>query len=138
MITSFVFTLNRNDINYATIPGARRATVVLHEIIISNNAIVLCVSFLAQTNAWLLNDRLMTRARADCYSGIEDMECQNNNASTIFYNKTCMAIGTVCSSFGYNSKDGNITHCFHKEDDNNATALRDLYTRVLSSEEYFR
>ncbi|KAI4484192.1 hypothetical protein M0804_007648 [Polistes exclamans] len=69
----------------------------------------------------------------DCYSGIQDLECQSNNTTTIFYNRTCTPINTVCQKFGY--EYGNITHCL--KDDNNATAFRHLYKRVLSSEEYF-
>ena len=62
------------------------------------------------------------------------MDCQESDNSTIFYNKSCMAISTVCSSFGFYD-GGNVTHCFDHE---NVTALRNLYTRVLSSEQYFR
>lgn len=69
----------------------------------------------------------------DCYSGLQDKECQEANATTIFYNKTCTAITTVCASFGFQD-GGNATHCFHG---NNSTAVRYIYTRVLSSEEYF-
>ncbi|XP_051158286.1 sodium- and chloride-dependent glycine transporter 1-like [Leptopilina boulardi] len=68
----------------------------------------------------------------ECYSGLQDMDCQKNDSSTIFYKKSCMSISTVCSSFGFNG--GNVTHCFNGE---NATALRHLYKRVLSSEQYF-
>lgn len=83
---------------------------------------------------WTLLLTLMSE-RTDCYSGEEDIKCQNNNASTIFYNKTCMAIDEVCSSFGFES--GNITHCYNITN-GQSEALRYLYKRVLSSEEYFR
>lgn len=63
------------------------------------------------------------------------MECQNTDKSSIFYNKSCMAIKTVCSSFGYDGCDDNTTHCFFNDE---PKLLSDLYKRVLSSEEYFR
>ncbi|KAF7388601.1 hypothetical protein HZH68_012543 [Vespula germanica] len=68
----------------------------------------------------------------NCYSGIQNLECQNQNNMTIFYNRTCMAINEVCQKFDY--KFGNITHCIR---DDNVIAHRHLYKRVLSSEEYF-
>ncbi|XP_076758386.1 sodium- and chloride-dependent glycine transporter 2 isoform X2 [Xylocopa sonorina] len=69
----------------------------------------------------------------DCYSGLQEMGCQTDDPRTIFYNRTCMLAKEFCASFGY--QDGNVTHCF--DDDGRALALRQLYTRVLSSEEYF-
>ncbi|XP_015606376.1 sodium- and chloride-dependent GABA transporter 2 [Cephus cinctus] len=69
----------------------------------------------------------------DCYSGLQDKDCQANDSTTIFYNKTCTAITAVCESYGY-ADGGNSTHCFQG---NNATAIRYIYTRILSSEEYF-
>lgn len=71
----------------------------------------------------------------NCYSGLQDLECQKNNSLQIFYNKTCMSISTVCSSFGMDIAVNDTSHCV----DSNHTkkALRHLYTRVLSSEEYF-
>ncbi|XP_018349316.1 PREDICTED: sodium- and chloride-dependent betaine transporter-like [Trachymyrmex septentrionalis] len=68
----------------------------------------------------------------NCYSNLQAEECKTIN-STIFYNKTCIAIQTVCSSLGYDNNNG--THCLSPK---NATAFVDLYQRVLSSEEYFR
>ncbi|XP_012282987.1 sodium- and chloride-dependent GABA transporter 2 [Orussus abietinus] len=69
----------------------------------------------------------------DCYSGLEEMECQKVDSETIFYNRTCMAVATVCSNFGF-ADGGNGTYCFNGT---TATDIRSLYTRVLSSEEYF-
>ncbi|CAL1676905.1 unnamed protein product [Lasius platythorax] len=72
----------------------------------------------------------------DCYSGLQDIECQKNTTSnSIFYNKSCVAIQTVCSNFGYNH-GGNTTHCFKSNGE--AKAFGDIYNRTLSSEEYFR
>ncbi|XP_066582495.1 sodium-dependent proline transporter-like isoform X2 [Prorops nasuta] len=69
----------------------------------------------------------------NCYSGLRDMECQSENNLTIFFNKSCNLIHDVCAGFGFQD-GGNVTHCFNP---GNATALRHLYKRVLSSEEYF-
>lgn len=72
----------------------------------------------------------------DCYSSLQDVECQQStNKSSIFYNKSCMAIQTVCSSFNF--EDGNTTHCFSLSV-GKIKLLSELYDRVLSSEEYFR
>ncbi|XP_015180924.1 PREDICTED: sodium-dependent proline transporter-like [Polistes dominula] len=74
----------------------------------------------------------------DCYSGIQDLQCQSNDTTTIFYNRTCTSINIVCQKFGY--EYGNITHCLKNDtnnNNNNATPFRHLYKRVLSSEEYF-
>ncbi|XP_024888135.1 sodium- and chloride-dependent GABA transporter 1-like [Temnothorax curvispinosus] len=71
----------------------------------------------------------------DCYSNLQDMKCQqDSNKTQIFYNKTCMAIHRVCSSFSYN--DGNTTHCWGGPN-GETKSLGELYDRVLSSEEYF-
>lgn len=71
----------------------------------------------------------------DCYSGIHDNECrEKSNSTSILYNKTCVAIQTVCSSFGYD--DSNTTHCIHLN--GTVKSFDGLYKRVLSSEEYFR
>lgn len=72
----------------------------------------------------------------NCYSSIQAAECKENSNETIqflFYNRSCIDTETVCSSLGFNDKNG--THCIlgHRND----TAFEDLYTRVLSSEEYF-
>ncbi|XP_046830065.1 sodium- and chloride-dependent glycine transporter 1-like isoform X3 [Vespa crabro] len=69
----------------------------------------------------------------DCYSGIQNQECQNQNNMTLFYNRTCMAIDEICQKFNYNF--GNITHCM--KNNNDSIPHRYLYKRVLSSEEYF-
>ncbi|XP_018299911.1 sodium- and chloride-dependent glycine transporter 1 [Mycetomoellerius zeteki] len=71
----------------------------------------------------------------NCYSSLQAEECKTTNSSSIFYNKTCMAIDTVCSSLNYSSN--NDTHCLSSLE-NEAVAFEDLYQRVLSSEEYFR
>ncbi|KAL6260242.1 hypothetical protein P5V15_007775 [Pogonomyrmex californicus] len=71
----------------------------------------------------------------NCYSGLQDNECKETSNSTfIFYNKTCVAIRTVCSSFDY--IDNNSTHCIHAN--GTAVTFGKLYNRTLSSEEYFR
>ncbi|KYM78572.1 Sodium- and chloride-dependent glycine transporter 2 [Atta colombica] len=70
----------------------------------------------------------------NCYSNLQAEECKTNSSS-IFYNKTCIAIRTVCSSLGYDSY--NSTHCLAPSK-NAEKAFEDLYQRVLSSEEYFR
>lgn len=71
----------------------------------------------------------------DCYSGTHDNECrEKSNSTSILYNKTCVAIQTVCSSFGYD--DSNTTHCIHLN--GSVKSFDGLYKRVLSSEEYFR
>ncbi|XP_072758524.1 sodium- and chloride-dependent glycine transporter 1 isoform X2 [Anoplolepis gracilipes] len=71
----------------------------------------------------------------DCYSGLEDITCQKStNSNSIFYNKSCMAIHTVCSRYGY-FDGGNTTHCFQN---GQAKVFGDIYNRTLSSEEYFR
>jgi len=70
----------------------------------------------------------------DCYSNLQDEECKEQTNSSLFYNKTCMAIRTFCSSFGY--EDNNTTHCLSLS--KNEIVFSDLYNRVLSSEEYFR
>lgn len=72
----------------------------------------------------------------DCYSSLENIACQQDNKSTIFYNKTCQDIGTVCSILGWHD-NGNATHCFNVTS-GEAKLLSELYHRVLSSEEYFR
>lgn len=72
----------------------------------------------------------------DCYSGLEDITCQQStNSSSIFYNNRCVAIHAVCSKFGY-LNGGNTTHCFTNDD--GAKAFSDIMKRILSSEEYFR
>ncbi|KAK0078527.1 hypothetical protein PV326_009302, partial [Microctonus aethiopoides] len=70
---------------------------------------------------------------ARCYSGLEDKLCQTTNSSTIFFNKTCMAISDICANLGYDN-GGNVTHCFNQT---NSIELRKLYKPILSSEEYF-
>ncbi|XP_070160726.1 sodium-dependent proline transporter [Polyergus mexicanus] len=71
----------------------------------------------------------------DCYSGLEDITCQQStNSNSIFYNNSCVTIHAVCSNFGY-FNGGNTTHCFNNS---GAKAFSEIYTRVLSSEEYFR
>ncbi|XP_076301084.1 sodium- and chloride-dependent glycine transporter 1 [Lasioglossum baleicum] len=69
----------------------------------------------------------------NCYSGLQQKDCQNNDRQTIFYNKTCMPIDVVCKSFNY-FDGGNVTSCFNGT---SVVPLRQLYTQVLSSEEYF-
>ncbi|XP_043266393.1 sodium- and chloride-dependent glycine transporter 1-like isoform X2 [Venturia canescens] len=69
----------------------------------------------------------------NCYSGIQDMECQRENSTTIFFNKTCSSIDEVCAGFGY-PNGGNATHCYNGTND---TLVGALYKRALSSEEYF-
>ncbi|XP_018396371.1 PREDICTED: sodium- and chloride-dependent GABA transporter 1-like [Cyphomyrmex costatus] len=71
----------------------------------------------------------------NCYSNLQAEECKITNSESIFYNKTCMAIHTVCSSLGYDNY--NKTHCLSSLT-NEAKVFEDLYQRVLSSEEYFR
>ncbi|KAG5312101.1 SC6A5 protein, partial [Acromyrmex insinuator] len=70
----------------------------------------------------------------NCYSNLQAEECKTANSSSIFYNKTCIAIHTVCSSLGYDNN--NETHCLSSS--KNDKAFEDLYQRILSSEEYFR
>ncbi|XP_012535440.2 sodium- and chloride-dependent GABA transporter 1 [Monomorium pharaonis] len=71
----------------------------------------------------------------NCYSSIQAEQCkEESNATSIFYNKSCVAIRTVCSSFHFNRY--NSTHCSRSNGE--AKAFEDLYERVLSSEEYFR
>ncbi|XP_031829475.2 sodium- and chloride-dependent glycine transporter 1 isoform X4 [Nomia melanderi] len=69
----------------------------------------------------------------NCYSGLQQIECQKKDPNTIFYNKTCMDVAEVCRSFGFND-GGNVTFC---SNGTRTERLRDLYTQVLSSEEYF-
>lgn len=69
----------------------------------------------------------------DCYSGLQGIQCQTNDPETIFYNKTCVSARVICRNFGF--EDGNVTHCF---DTNRLELLQHLYTRILSSEEYFK
>ncbi|EFN77827.1 Sodium- and chloride-dependent glycine transporter 2 [Harpegnathos saltator] len=69
----------------------------------------------------------------NCYSGLEDIKCQENDKSSMFYNKTCMSIQQVCQNFKYD--DGNITGCFNSS--GNFQPFGKLYIRVLSSEEYY-
>ncbi|XP_011872945.1 PREDICTED: sodium- and chloride-dependent glycine transporter 1-like isoform X2 [Vollenhovia emeryi] len=71
----------------------------------------------------------------DCYSSLQNAECQQQSNETIFYNKTCMDFHTVCSSLGYNGV--NTTHCFQPPD-GEIKLISELYNRTLSSEEYFR
>ncbi|XP_076229236.1 sodium- and chloride-dependent neutral and basic amino acid transporter B(0+) isoform X3 [Nomia melanderi] len=70
----------------------------------------------------------------NCYSGLQQIECQKKDPNTIFYNKTCMDVAEVCRSFGFND-GGNVTFC---SNGTRTERLRDLYTQVLSSEEYFK
>ncbi|XP_016911540.2 sodium- and chloride-dependent glycine transporter 1-like isoform X8 [Apis cerana] len=67
-----------------------------------------------------------------CYSGLQEIQCQTDDPETIFYNKSCISARHVCRSFDF--EDGNITHCFKAD---KVELLRNLYTRILSSEEYF-
>ncbi|XP_026301439.1 sodium-dependent proline transporter isoform X4 [Apis mellifera] len=67
-----------------------------------------------------------------CYSGLQEIQCQTDDPETIFYNKSCISASHVCRSFDFD--DGNITHCFKAD---KVELLRNLYTRILSSEEYF-
>ncbi|XP_006620719.1 sodium- and chloride-dependent glycine transporter 2-like isoform X3 [Apis dorsata] len=67
-----------------------------------------------------------------CYSGLQEIQCQTDDPETIFYNKSCISASHVCRSFDF--EDGNITHCFKA---GKVELLRNLYTRILSSEEYF-
>lgn len=69
----------------------------------------------------------------DCYSSLQNTECQDTDKTLIFYNKSCMAFQEVCSSLGFNN--GNTTHCWSGSE---IKLISELYTRVLSSEEYFR
>lgn len=72
-------------------------------------------------------------SRTDCYSGLQEIQCQMDDPKTIFYNKTCVPASQVCQSFGF--QYGNVTHCY---DGARVRLLRQLYERVLSSEEYFK
>ncbi|CAK9808586.1 Sodium- and chloride-dependent glycine transporter 2 [Anthophora quadrimaculata] len=69
----------------------------------------------------------------NCYSGLQQIQCQTNDSKMIFYNKTCMSASLVCESLGFH-QGGNVTHCFNGD---GVKPLQQLYTRVLSSEEYF-
>ncbi|KAL0133767.1 hypothetical protein PUN28_001024 [Cardiocondyla obscurior] len=69
-----------------------------------------------------------------CYSNLQNKECQKESVNSIFYNKSCMDVHTVCSSLGYDH--GNSTHCFTSS--NESDLISNLTQRVLSSEEYFR
>ncbi|CAL7937509.1 unnamed protein product [Xylocopa violacea] len=68
----------------------------------------------------------------DCYSALQEMGCQTDDPGTIFYNRSCVKAKDFCQRLGY--RDGNVTYCF---DDDRVRPLRQLYTRILSSEEYF-
>jgi len=70
----------------------------------------------------------------DCYSGLQDEECQMRNSSYIFFNKTCMNVMEVCADLGFDH--GNTTHCTFEN--GTATARGYTYNRTLASEEYFR
>ncbi|XP_012214972.1 sodium- and chloride-dependent glycine transporter 1-like isoform X2 [Linepithema humile] len=70
----------------------------------------------------------------DCYSGLQDGECQEINSSYIFFNKTCMNANKVCTELGF--QFGNTTHCIFEN--KTAMARGDTYNRILASEEYFR
>ncbi|XP_014478928.1 PREDICTED: sodium- and chloride-dependent glycine transporter 2-like [Dinoponera quadriceps] len=67
-----------------------------------------------------------------CYSGLDDINCQKSN--TMFFNKTCMTFDDVCMGF-FNSSKGNSTGCF--KNDGGFQLFTSLYTRILSSEEYY-
>ncbi|XP_074114588.1 sodium- and chloride-dependent glycine transporter 2 isoform X2 [Cotesia typhae] len=68
----------------------------------------------------------------NCYSGLEDKQCQDTNSTTIFFNKTCQLITKVCYNFAYDN--GNKSYCFNET---HHKSIRKLYDSVLSSEEYF-
>ncbi|XP_057336654.1 sodium- and chloride-dependent glycine transporter 2-like [Microplitis mediator] len=69
----------------------------------------------------------------ECYSQLQDMECQQRNSSMIFFNKTCLSIKDVCLKFGYLDGDKN-ENC---HDGDKIVPLKSLYKRILSSEQYF-
>ncbi|KAL7288622.1 hypothetical protein TKK_0017356 [Trichogramma kaykai] len=75
----------------------------------------------------------------NCYSGLQEAECQNNlGSSYLFYNRTCVLMDNICRDFGYTSRPGNMTHCFDETASPIGSHLvRNLYERILSSEEYF-
>ncbi|XP_058791159.1 sodium- and chloride-dependent GABA transporter 2-like [Phymastichus coffea] len=73
----------------------------------------------------------------NCYSGIQDTECQRT--STVFYHGNCTPVAEICQDFGLASQSGDLMHCFNVSaaSAHEPIELRTLYTRVLSSEEYF-
>lgn len=73
-------------------------------------------------------------ACVDCYSGLQDEECQKNSSNYIFFNKTCMNANKVCTKLGFD--EGNTTHCIFNN--GTVTARGDTYNRTLASEEYYR
>ncbi|XP_029039505.2 sodium- and chloride-dependent glycine transporter 1-like isoform X2 [Osmia bicornis bicornis] len=68
----------------------------------------------------------------DCYSGLQELECQQENPEMVFYNKGCALAKEVCQIYGF--QGGNSTFC---TDGDRVEPLRQLYKRVLSSEEYY-
>ncbi|XP_054015666.1 sodium- and chloride-dependent glycine transporter 1-like [Hylaeus anthracinus] len=104
--------------------------MIYYMVIVAWSLFYICVSFIPKLSWAYCDNDFNTN---NCYSGLQQIECQENDSQSMFYNKTCMSIDEVCKSLGYND-GGNVTDCFRG---NEATPLRHLYKRVLSSEEYF-
>ncbi|XP_076677458.1 sodium- and chloride-dependent glycine transporter 1 [Andrena cerasifolii] len=104
--------------------------MIYYMVIVAWTLFYIFVSFMPKLSWAYCDNHFNTN---NCYSGLQQIECQKDDPGRIFYNRTCLPAGLVCESFGYYG-GGNVTHCF---DGDRVTPLRHLYTRVLSSEEYF-
>ncbi|XP_015114089.1 sodium- and chloride-dependent glycine transporter 1 [Diachasma alloeum] len=69
----------------------------------------------------------------NCWSALDNEECQSKNSTLIFFNQSCSAISDVCQKFNH-PDGGNTTHCYNGTE---VTAMRSLYKQILSSEEYY-
>ncbi|XP_076164615.1 sodium- and chloride-dependent glycine transporter 1 isoform X3 [Ptiloglossa arizonensis] len=103
--------------------------MIYYMVIVAWSLFYVCVSFIPKLKWAYCDNDFNTN---NCYSGLQQIECQQENLTYIFYNKSCKPVDLVCKSFNYTN--GNATSCF---DGDKVAHLRHLYTRVLSSEEYF-
>ena len=70
----------------------------------------------------------------NCYSFIEADEC---NSTALFFNKTCMPTEIFCDDHGFDSLEGNNTHCFDLSWNGTAKAVKDIEQRVSGAEEFW-
>ncbi|XP_055703407.1 sodium- and chloride-dependent glycine transporter 1-like [Phlebotomus papatasi] len=73
-----------------------------------------------------------------CFSGLEDATCKLNNSNAptdlIYWNQTCVEIGTICSESGYLGVNASFCRNSETQED---IPIRNVIHRVLASEEYY-
>lgn len=94
-------------------------------------------------NYFISKLNLNKKKNLECYSGLEEQACQENNIADsndqIYWQRICQTIQTVCQT----ESDGNIligvnaSYCLNPITEE-YIPIRHVISRILASEEYFK